>query len=248
MEFGMFHEFQRVPGQTEEEAFTDSFEQVDAAERYGLDVMWLAELHTAPERSVLAAPLMLATAIAARTKRMKIGTAVQVLPLCHPLQLAEEVATVDHISHGTADLRRRAQRVSAGLSGVWRVVCGKPRSLHRGAGDPQARLDPGAVQLRRQVLPLPRCVPGAEAVSEAVSGDPRRGDQSRHLSGQRRAWESDLLRHAARRSVRAGPEPEGVSRGVGRRRAPRQRQGLPAGAGLCRADRGARAARSRKRA
>src|SRR3954471_9547608 len=100
MEFGMFHEFQRVPGQTEEEAFADSFEQVDAAERHGLDVMWLAELHTAPERSVLASPLMLATAIAARTKRMKIGTAVQVLPLCHPLQLAEEVATVDHISHG----------------------------------------------------------------------------------------------------------------------------------------------------
>ncbi len=73
---------------------------MDAAERWGLDVMWLAELHTAPERSVLAAPLMIATAIAARTKRMKIGTAVQVLPLCHPLQLAEEAATVDHISHG----------------------------------------------------------------------------------------------------------------------------------------------------
>jgi alkanesulfonate monooxygenase SsuD/methylene tetrahydromethanopterin reductase-like flavin-dependent oxidoreductase (luciferase family) len=100
MEFGMFHEFQRVPGQTEEEAFTESFEQVDAAERYGLDVMWLAELHAAPERSVLAAPLMIATAIAARTKRMKIGTAVQVLPLCHPLQLAEEAATVDQISRG----------------------------------------------------------------------------------------------------------------------------------------------------
>ena len=35
MEFGMFHEFQRVPGQTEEDAFTKSFEQVDAAERSG---------------------------------------------------------------------------------------------------------------------------------------------------------------------------------------------------------------------
>src|SRR4029079_9781334 len=74
MEFGMFHEFMRVPGQTEEEAFADSFEQVDAAERYGLDVMWLAELHTAPERSVLAAPLMLATAIAPPANRVKIGT------------------------------------------------------------------------------------------------------------------------------------------------------------------------------
>ncbi len=100
MEFGMFHEFQRVPGQTEATAFAESFEQVDAAERWGLDAMWLAELHVAPERSVLAAPLNIASAIATRTTRMKIGIAVQVLPLCHPLRLAEEAATVDHISHG----------------------------------------------------------------------------------------------------------------------------------------------------
>lgn len=100
MEFGMFHEFQRVPGQTETDAFSEAFEQVDAAERWGLDAMWLAELHCAPERSVLAAPLNIASAIAARTARMKIGIAVQVLPLCHPLRVAEEAATVDHISHG----------------------------------------------------------------------------------------------------------------------------------------------------
>jgi alkanesulfonate monooxygenase SsuD/methylene tetrahydromethanopterin reductase-like flavin-dependent oxidoreductase (luciferase family) len=100
MEFGMFHEFQRRPGQSEADAFTESFELVDAAETTGLDVMWLAELHTSPERSVLAAPLSIASAIATRTKRMKVGIAVQVLPLCHPLRVAEEAATVDHISHG----------------------------------------------------------------------------------------------------------------------------------------------------
>jgi alkanesulfonate monooxygenase SsuD/methylene tetrahydromethanopterin reductase-like flavin-dependent oxidoreductase (luciferase family) len=99
-EFGMFHEFQRTAAMTEEEAFATSFEQVDAAERLGLDAMWLAEIHVAPERSVCSAPLTLASAIAARTKRMKIGTGVQVLPLCHPLRLAEEAATVDQISHG----------------------------------------------------------------------------------------------------------------------------------------------------
>ena len=100
MEFGMFHEFPLTPGLSEREVFDCSFEQIDAAERWGLDVMWLAELHAAPTRSVLASPLTLAAAIAARTKRMKIGTAVQVLPLCHPMRLAEEVATVDQISHG----------------------------------------------------------------------------------------------------------------------------------------------------
>jgi len=100
MEFGMFHEFQRLPGASDAHAFADSFAQIDEAERLGLDAMWLAELHFNPERSVLASPLILAAAIAARTKNMKIGTAVQVLPLCHPLRLAEEVATIDHLAQG----------------------------------------------------------------------------------------------------------------------------------------------------
>ena len=100
MEFGMFHEFQALPGETAAQSFANSFAQVDAAESWGLDAMWLAELHFAPERSVLASPMILAAAIAERTERMKIGTAVQVLPLCHPLRLAEEVATVDQLSHG----------------------------------------------------------------------------------------------------------------------------------------------------
>src|SRR5215470_4632678 len=96
----MFHEFQRPPGASEAEAFAQSFAQVDAAERWGLDVMWVAELHFVPERSVLASPLILAAAIAERTRRMKIGTGVQVLPLCHPLRVGEEAATVDQISRG----------------------------------------------------------------------------------------------------------------------------------------------------
>src|SRR5258707_1280048 len=69
MEFGMFHEFQRLPGVSEAEAFAQSFAQVDSAERLGLDAMWLAELHFAPERSVLASPLILAAAIATSSAR-----------------------------------------------------------------------------------------------------------------------------------------------------------------------------------
>ena len=99
-EFGIFHEFSRRAGQADAEAFAQSFAQVDAAERWGFDAVWLAELHFAPDRSVASAPLVLASAIATRTRRMKIGIAVQVLPLCHPLRLAEEVATLDHISEG----------------------------------------------------------------------------------------------------------------------------------------------------
>jgi alkanesulfonate monooxygenase SsuD/methylene tetrahydromethanopterin reductase-like flavin-dependent oxidoreductase (luciferase family) len=100
MEFGMFHEFPSMPGRGETEMFDEAMAQVDAAERWGLDVMWLAEIHFAPERTYLSAPLAIASAIAARTHRLKIGIAVQVLPLCHPLRLAEEAATVDQVSQG----------------------------------------------------------------------------------------------------------------------------------------------------
>jgi alkanesulfonate monooxygenase SsuD/methylene tetrahydromethanopterin reductase-like flavin-dependent oxidoreductase (luciferase family) len=100
VEFGIFHEFERPPGMSEAQAFANAFELVDVAEQGGLDAVWLAELHFNPRRSVLASPMLLAGAIGARTSNIKIGTAVQILPLCHPLQLAEEAATVDHISHG----------------------------------------------------------------------------------------------------------------------------------------------------
>ena len=52
MEFGMFHEFPSLPGRSETEAFDEAMAQVDAAERYGLDAMWLAEIHFAPERPI----------------------------------------------------------------------------------------------------------------------------------------------------------------------------------------------------
>src|SRR5262249_3676147 len=51
-EFGVFHEFPRYAGVTDTEVFTQSFAQVDAPERWGLDVIWIAELHFLPERSV----------------------------------------------------------------------------------------------------------------------------------------------------------------------------------------------------
>jgi alkanesulfonate monooxygenase SsuD/methylene tetrahydromethanopterin reductase-like flavin-dependent oxidoreductase (luciferase family) len=100
MEFGIFHEFLSAGSASQTEAFAQSFAQIEAAERWGLDVVWLAEIHMNPTRSLLSAPLTVASAIAARTSRIKIGTAVQILPLGHPLRLAEETATIDQISGG----------------------------------------------------------------------------------------------------------------------------------------------------
>ena len=100
MFFGAFMEFGSRVGVSEAKAFQEGFRMVDAAEEQGLDGVWLAELHFNPTRSVMSSPIVIASSIATRTKRLKVGMAVYVLPLSNPLRIAEEVATVDHISEG----------------------------------------------------------------------------------------------------------------------------------------------------
>jgi alkanesulfonate monooxygenase SsuD/methylene tetrahydromethanopterin reductase-like flavin-dependent oxidoreductase (luciferase family) len=102
MDFGVFLE-QTRRGVDQGDAFREMFEIVDAAERWGLDVVWLAEMMVNPARSVLSAPLLVASWVASRTKRLRTGTAVQLLPLNHPIRVAGEVATLDHLSQGRFD-------------------------------------------------------------------------------------------------------------------------------------------------
>jgi alkanesulfonate monooxygenase SsuD/methylene tetrahydromethanopterin reductase-like flavin-dependent oxidoreductase (luciferase family) len=100
MEFGSFMEFHRREGGSQAEAFEESFAHVRQAEEQGLHGVWLAESHFSPDRNVLASPLIIAAAIAGMTQRMQIGTAVHLLPLGNPLRMAEDVATLDHVSKG----------------------------------------------------------------------------------------------------------------------------------------------------
>ncbi len=100
MDFGMFMEFGNRQNNTEAESFREGFDLVDASEAWGLDGAWLAEFHFNPARSVLSSPITVASSIATRTQNLRIGMAVYVLPLNNPLRIAEEVATVDHISGG----------------------------------------------------------------------------------------------------------------------------------------------------
>src|SRR5256885_2140719 len=99
MHFGIFVEEMRF-GRNQVSAFRDAFELADQAEAWGLDCVWLGEIHFTPTRSVISASLRVASSIASRTRRLHVGTAVTVLPLNHPLRIAEEVATLDHISEG----------------------------------------------------------------------------------------------------------------------------------------------------
>ena len=100
---GLIMECDYREGRTQDEAFR-------MAEESGFQGAWLAERHFAPPGrsdgipSLVAAPLIFATAIASRTSRLRVGTAVLVLPLGHPVRMAEEVATVDKVSKGRFDL------------------------------------------------------------------------------------------------------------------------------------------------
>ena len=90
-------------GTTQAQIFKDSMELIQAAEDSGSEGIWLAEYHFDPGRSVISAPVTVAGAVAARTKKVKIGLAVHVLPLRNPVQIAEEIATLDHLSDGRLD-------------------------------------------------------------------------------------------------------------------------------------------------
>src|SRR4030095_9452902 len=160
MEFGLFTEFPSPPGVSEAAAFDESLGQMKAAGDRGFDAVWLAEIHFQKDRSVLASPLVIAAALAACTWRVRIGIAVQVLPLSHPLRLAEDVATADHLSKG-------------------RLEFGVGRS--RDPEHPYQSLDAGSVFASGQVLSVPGRLHHAQAVSEAASADPHRGDDSRHV-------------------------------------------------------------------
>jgi alkanesulfonate monooxygenase SsuD/methylene tetrahydromethanopterin reductase-like flavin-dependent oxidoreductase (luciferase family) len=104
MHFGLNMECDYLQNKTEQDAFNEVFAQVDLAEAVGLDGVWLAERHFAAgdrgQPSIASAPIILATAIAGRTQRLRVGTGVYVLPLNHPIRIAEEVATLDYVSQG----------------------------------------------------------------------------------------------------------------------------------------------------
>ncbi|PKB70890.1 MAG: hypothetical protein BZY87_08335 [SAR202 cluster bacterium Io17-Chloro-G6] len=103
MEFGLFVEYPSREGVTQAQIFKESMQLIEAAEESGSEGIWLAEYHFDPGRSVLSAPVTVAGAVAARTKNIKIGLAVHVLPLRNPVQIAEEIATLDHLSNGRLD-------------------------------------------------------------------------------------------------------------------------------------------------
>ena len=99
MRFGTFHIIQWHESKTQEQSIKEALEQIVFADELGFDTAWLGEHHFSRHGLVSGIFTMLGS-VAARTKHIKLGTAVVVLPFHSPILVAQEAATVDILSNG----------------------------------------------------------------------------------------------------------------------------------------------------
>jgi alkanesulfonate monooxygenase SsuD/methylene tetrahydromethanopterin reductase-like flavin-dependent oxidoreductase (luciferase family) len=104
MRFGFFDQLPCADGFTEAQRYRDILAQMELGDRLGFDTVWLGELHFSRAFSILASPLMVLAAAAQRTRRIRLGTAVTLLPLHNPVKIAEDAATADILSTGRLEL------------------------------------------------------------------------------------------------------------------------------------------------
>jgi alkanesulfonate monooxygenase SsuD/methylene tetrahydromethanopterin reductase-like flavin-dependent oxidoreductase (luciferase family) len=104
MRFGFFDQLPCASGFSERQRYRDILAQIELGDALGFDTAWLGELHFSRAFSILADPLMVLAAAAQRTTRIRLGTAVTLLPLHNPVKIAEEAAIADILSDGRLEL------------------------------------------------------------------------------------------------------------------------------------------------
>ncbi len=90
------------PGVSEHERFASAAETAIAAETAGFDDFWISEHHYLKRSNPAALPF--AAFVLGRTQRVRVGTAVTLLPLHSPIHVAEQTALLDQLSNGRFDL------------------------------------------------------------------------------------------------------------------------------------------------
>ena len=103
---------------TESEAHLNAVEQAVQAEEAGFDRIWITEQHFYVEIGHSAAPDMMLAAMSQRTKRIRLGFGVVVMPCHHPFHVAERVSTLDILSEGRAEFgfgRGTAEYITEGF-------------------------------------------------------------------------------------------------------------------------------------
>lgn len=182
MRVGAFVLAAQFPGQGAGEALHRAVRTAEVSEEAGLDSVWLAEHHFVPY-GVCPSAVTLAALLLGRTRRLRVGTAVTVLPSTHPVALGEQTALLHLTSGGRFTL-------GVGRGGPWvdlEVFGGGLEAYGRlpGRSGPAAAL---AVRVagggRRRAARLPRG--GRRTAALGLPGRGRaaaRGDRGLHLAG-----------------------------------------------------------------
>ena len=103
MKFGIFLLMQSPDMLPSSEIYQNAIDQVRLADDLGFDYVVAAEHHFS-SYGFLPNPLMLISTLAQHTKRVRFSTAVVVLPLRNPIQIAEEIAMLDHLTNGRLEV------------------------------------------------------------------------------------------------------------------------------------------------
>jgi alkanesulfonate monooxygenase SsuD/methylene tetrahydromethanopterin reductase-like flavin-dependent oxidoreductase (luciferase family) len=108
VKFGLLYEIQRAGGASGEVDYTrlyeETLEQCVAADEAGFDYVWFVEHHFLTGFSGNPASEVIISALARLTNKIRLGFGVVILPNHHPVQVAERVAMIDHISGGRVDM------------------------------------------------------------------------------------------------------------------------------------------------
>ncbi len=102
MQFGLFSHIPWPEGTDAGQVLAETTEQVQYGEALGFQSAWFAEHHFT-RYGLGSSSLLILGHIAARTETIRLGTAILVPPLHHPIRLAEETATLDLLSGGRLD-------------------------------------------------------------------------------------------------------------------------------------------------
>jgi alkanesulfonate monooxygenase SsuD/methylene tetrahydromethanopterin reductase-like flavin-dependent oxidoreductase (luciferase family) len=122
VKFGIFYEHQLPrPWRPDDEhrLFSDALEQVELADRLGIDYCWEVEHHFLEEYSHSSAPEVFLAAASQRTSRIRLGHGIVQLPPAynHPARVAERIATLDLISNGRVEFGTGESSSEAELGG-----------------------------------------------------------------------------------------------------------------------------------
>lgn len=103
MRFGLFFLMQRDPSWSEQAVYDAELAQMELAEDLGFESVWIAEHHFS-DYGLCPAPPVLAAHVAARSRRLRVGMGVSLLPLHNPVMLAEQLAVLDQVCGGRLDV------------------------------------------------------------------------------------------------------------------------------------------------